>query len=327
MQATDPPDSSTPATPLDLAALPGGTDRLTLLHTFVRIVEAGSLSAAAAQLGATQPTVSRRLKALEAALGVRLLQRSTHALRLTDDGARCVERAQALLDGWQAMEAELRDEDGAVEGQLRVVVPHAFGQQQLIAPLERFLAEHPRVSVEWLLRDDLQSLVTEGVDCAVQVGEVRDPAAVAIRLAEVPRIVVAAPSLAAQVTGQVGAGAEPAALAALPWLALKTYYQHELTLRHRADGRRERLALRPRIATDSLYALRTTALRGIGVAAISSWLVGDDLAAGRLVHLVPAWEADPLPVFLAYRPTPLQPVRLRRFIAAMRSAFAGPVVS
>ncbi|MCO6704968.1 LysR family transcriptional regulator, partial [Streptomyces sp. CHB9.2] len=82
-------------------------DRLDLLETFVRIVEAGSLSAAARQLGTTQPTVSRRLQALEAALQVRLVQRSTHALRLTEDGQRCYRQAQQLLGDWQAFAAAL----------------------------------------------------------------------------------------------------------------------------------------------------------------------------------------------------------------------------
>src|SRR4051794_29229864 len=113
----------------------GTTDRIALMQTFVRIVEAGSLSAAAAQMGATQPTVSRRLQALERSLGVRLLRRSTHAMKLTDDGERCFERAKELLANWEAFEAELRGTGDEPEGSLRVIAPHAFGQQQLVEPL------------------------------------------------------------------------------------------------------------------------------------------------------------------------------------------------
>ena len=90
---------------LDLA----GGDRIELMQTFIRIVETGSLSAAAAQLGMTQPTVSRRLQALERSLGLKLLQRSTHAMKLTEDGERCFVQAGALLESWHAMEADLRD--------------------------------------------------------------------------------------------------------------------------------------------------------------------------------------------------------------------------
>src|SRR5205085_1628299 len=90
------------------AASPATADRLALMQTFVRIVEAGSLSAAAAQIGATQPTISRRLQALERTLGVRLLQRSTHSMNLTEDGQRCFDGARELLLNWAAFDSVLR---------------------------------------------------------------------------------------------------------------------------------------------------------------------------------------------------------------------------
>jgi DNA-binding transcriptional LysR family regulator len=96
-------------------------DRLELMQTFVRIVEAGSLSAAAAQMGSTQPTISRRLQWLEKMLGLRLLQRSTHAMRLTEDGERCYAHARALLENWAAVEADLRGAQDQPRGQLRVL--------------------------------------------------------------------------------------------------------------------------------------------------------------------------------------------------------------
>jgi len=114
-------------------------DRLELMQTLVRIVEAGSLSAAAAQLGTTQPTVSRRLQALERMLGAKLLQRSTHAMQLTEEGQRCFAHAKELLQNWDAFEADLRGSTDVPEGTLRVVVPHAMGQQQLVGPLADYL--------------------------------------------------------------------------------------------------------------------------------------------------------------------------------------------
>src|SRR3954471_3408985 len=129
------------------AGTPG--DRIELMETFVRIVEAGSLSAAALQMGATQPTVSRRLQALERSLGLRLLQRSTHAMTLTADGERCYEGAKELIASWKAFESELRGAEDEPEGLLRVVAPHAFGQQLLVGPLSEYMRDHPRVTVEW----------------------------------------------------------------------------------------------------------------------------------------------------------------------------------
>src|ERR1019366_9894617 len=94
-------------------------------------------------MGTTQPTVSRRLQALERSLGVRLLRRSTHSMTLTEDGQRCLERARELLANWHAFEADLRGAGDEPEGTLRVVAPHAFGQQQLVAPLADFLPDMP----------------------------------------------------------------------------------------------------------------------------------------------------------------------------------------
>ncbi len=293
-----------------------GVDRIDLMQTFVRIVEAGSLSAAAARLGATQPTVSRRLQALERALGVRLLQRSTRSMLLTEDGERCFERAKELLAGWHSLEADLRGTGARAEGHLRVVAPHAFGQQQLIAPLADYLRENPEVSVEWLLHDTPGDFIAQGIDCAIQVGEVDDAALVAIRLWDVPRIVVAAPSL---LQGQA-LPTEPEQLATLPWLALRTFYRTEVTLEPLLGGAPRRIAIRPRMSTDSLHALRQAALLGLGVAIASAWLVEEDIAQGRLVQLAPQWRASPLPAWLLYPHARFYPARLRRFVETMRKA-------
>ncbi|WP_018413412.1 LysR family transcriptional regulator [Methyloversatilis thermotolerans] len=292
-----------------------GSDRLDLLHTFVRIVEAGSLSAAAAQLGTTQPTVSRRLQSLERMLGLRLIQRSTHAMKLTEDGDRCFAHARALLDNWHLIEADLRGMQDEPRGTLRVLAPHAFGQGQLIAPLVEFLNRHPAVSVEWLLHDRNPDFISEGIDCAIRVGSIEDPGLVAIRMAEVPRIVVAAPRLIDAHRPPIDASE----LAALPWIALRTFYRDEVQLSHAGDGRSCRFAIRPRMATDSLYALRQAACAGLGAAISSSWLVAEDIESGRLVRLTPDWEAETLPVYLVYPHARFYPARLRAFVELMRT--------
>ncbi|WP_306589549.1 LysR family transcriptional regulator [Geothrix sp. 21YS21S-4] len=291
------------------------------MQTFVRIVEAGSLSAAAAQMGTTQPTISRRLQALECSLGLRLLQRSTHAMRLTVDGERCFERAKDLLARWDSFEAELRGTDDQPEGILRVVVPHAFGQELLVRLLADFLRGHPRVTVEWLLHDDIQDFIAAGVDCAIQVGEVRDPALVTIKVAEVPRIAVAAPSLL-----KAGTAPERAEeLALLPWLALRPYYRNEVALTHAVTGQTARIPIHPVVSTDSLYALRSAAVMGLGACVASAWMLAEDLENGRLIHLAPSWQAPALPVHLVYPYARYYPARLRRFVEAMREAIPGAI--
>jgi DNA-binding transcriptional LysR family regulator len=289
-------------------------DRIELLQTFVRIVESGSLSAAAERLDTTQPTVSRRLQALERLFGVRLLQRSTHAAKLTTDGERCFALARSLVDEWQAMQEDLRGSRDAPSGLLRVLVPHAFGQGVLVEPLARYLRDFPEMQVEWLLHDRRPDFVAEGIDCAIQVGAIDDPTVVAVPLFEVPRIVVGAPALLA---GR-STPREPSDLQALPWLALQTYYRDQVVLRR--DGEARTFPIRPRLLTDSLFALRSAALAGLGIGIASAWMVEEDLRAGTLLHLAKAWAAPPLPVSLVYPYARFYPARLRRFLEAVRQA-------
>ncbi|TDR82698.1 LysR family transcriptional regulator [Paludibacterium purpuratum] len=311
-------DDSQSKIPSGTLLLPPGTgDRIELMLTFLRIVEAGNLSAAAAQLGTTQPTVSRRLQTLERALGLRLLQRTTHTMRLTQDGERCYERAKELLAGWARFESELKGAREEPEGTLRVIVPHAFGQDRLVGPLARYLQQHAGMTVEWLLHDDraIHDYISAGIDCAIQVGEVTDPGLVAIPLGQVQRIVVAAPSLLAGRDVPQDAGE----LAKLPWLALHTYYRNEVLLEHTVSHKRKRLQIKPRFSTDSLYALRSAAIRGLGVGIGSRWALTEALANGQLVQLVPEWQAAPLPVSLVYPYARFYPARLRRFIDLIRA--------
>ena len=298
------------------SALPAaaGTDRMLLIETFVRIVEAGSLSAAAAQMGGTQPTVSRRLQLLERTLGVRLLKRSTHAIRLTEDGQRCYERGKELIATWQSFESEVRGAGDEPAGMLRVVAPHVFGQDQFVEPLAKYLKRYPHMRVEWLLHDRMPDFIAENVDCAIRVGAVTDPSVIAVKLGVVPRIVVASPSL----LGDAPVPRDPSALARLPWLALRTFYRTEVSLTHCGTGEKACFDIQPRLSTDGLHALRNAAVLGLGAALGSAWAMQADLAAGRLVHLAPQWQAEPLPVFLVYAPSRFQPARLRRFIEIMR---------
>ncbi len=145
-------------------------DRIELMRTFVRIVEAGSLSAAAGQMATTQATISRRLQSLELMLGAKLILRTTHAMKLTDDGERCYQHAKELIDSWLALEDELQQSGDEPVGVLRVRAPHAFGQQQLLTPLVAFLARYPQLNVEWMLNDKSVDFLSDNIDCAIRVG-------------------------------------------------------------------------------------------------------------------------------------------------------------
>lgn len=290
-----------------------------MLRTFVRIVESGSLSAAAVQLGTTQPTISRRLQLLEQMLSVKLIQRTTHAMKLTDDGERCYQHARRLIENWQIMEDEVGGVQDEPVGVLRVRAPHAFGQDQLIGPLGDYLQRYPQVNIEWTLNDHSPDFIPEGVDCAIHVGAVTDPSVVAVLLAEVPRIVVAAPAL----LSRHAPVASVFDLSRLPWIALNSFYRNEVTLTSVESGESCHFNISPRLATDSLYAVRKAAINALGVGIVSAWVVKDDLADGRLEHLLPDWQTAPLPIYLLYPYASYYPARLRKFIELMKDVMPG----
>lgn len=289
-------------------------DRIELMRTFIRIVEAGSLSSAARQLETTQATVSRRLQSLESMLGSRLILRTTHAMKLTDDGERCYQHARQVVDAWLALEDEMSIADERPVGVLRVRAPHAFGQQQLLGPLVSFLQRYPQLAVEWMLNDKTVDFLSDNIDCAIRVGAEVDPATVSVLLAEVPRSLVVAPEL----LSRYPALAIPQDLSRLPWVAISTFYQHEVELQHQEDSRELSFGIVPCLSTDSVYVARNTALAGLGAAIVSSWAVTEDIAAGRLIEPFPQWRASPLPVHLVYPWARYYPTRLRKFLDLMR---------
>ncbi|EMM5415509.1 LysR family transcriptional regulator [Citrobacter amalonaticus] len=289
-------------------------DRVELMRTFVRIVEAGSLSAAARQLNTTQATISRRLQSLEAMLGVKLVLRTTHAMKLTDDGERGYQHAKHIIDAWLALEDGLNVTEDEPVGTLRVRAPHAFGQQQLLTPLLCFLARYPNLSVEWMLNDKTVDFLSDNIDCAIRVGAEVDPATVSVLLAEVPRSVVASPALLAQ----FATISVPEQLSSLPWIAVNTFYQHNVSLSHQHSREPVTFPITPRLSTDSIYVARNAALAGLGVVVVSSWTVTEDIAQGRLVELVSDWQAAPLPVHLVYPWARYYPTRLRKFLELMK---------
>ncbi|MBV17426.1 MAG: LysR family transcriptional regulator [Thalassospira sp.] len=295
-------------------------DRMELMQTFVRIVDSGSLSAAAAHLGTTQPTVSRRLRSLENLLGVELLLRSTHALKLTDDGERCYGHARRLMEGWAALEEEIKGAGAEPVGRLRVKVPHAFGQDQLVGPLVSYLKRYNQVSVDWILNDRPPDFITENIDCAIHVGPVTGPSHVAVLLAEIPRIVVAAPELVDHTKLT-----RVEQLADLPWVALSTFYMHEIALQSTDFKSTVRFPVSPRMSSDSLFAIHRAALDGLGAAIVSSWIADDDLKNGRLVNLFPEWQAPSLPVYLVYPYASYYPIRMEKFFEAVRDFMPGLV--
>ena len=282
-------------------------DRLTLLETFVRIAERGSLSAAARDMATSQPSVSRQLAALEGRLGTVLVWRTTHDLTLTPDGAVLLADARRLLGEWEAIE-ERHAAGDELSGAVRVIAPVALGQGLFVRAAVAFMKEHPNVTVEWRLTDETIRFAEEGCDCWLKVGPMPDDTLVIRELGRVERMVVGTKScLAGHVDGS---------LSALPWLTLGPFEGNRIEL-FDGNGDERAFPVTPRMASDNIFALREGLLEGLGIAIMPRWFIAEELASGALVDAAPGLRAARLPVNLALASGTRRPARVVRFAAAL----------
>lgn len=251
-------------------------DALADMALFVEIVDRGSLSAAGRALGLPKASVSRRLSLMEARLGAPLLHRSTRALSLTDAGRRHFDRAASIVRDAQRAQAEAMAETAAPAGLLRVTATLAYGRSCLAPALWRFLARHPAVRLDLHLTDARVNLVQDGVDLAIRMGSLEDSTLISRRLARVPMRLAAAP-------GYLAAHGIPEEATALS--------RHRAILtradldRWRVDDAEVRLSWT--VSTGDMTVTRDAALAGLGIALLPGFLCDDDIAAGRLVAVLP----------------------------------------
>jgi DNA-binding transcriptional LysR family regulator len=257
-------------------------NELETMDTFVRVIEAGSFSAAALILGVAQPSISRRVAALEAELGVALLVRTTRKLALTDAGTRYLEAARAALAAVERARRAAIDEATRIEGRLRIAAVASFGSEWLAPRLPEFRAQYPRIELQFYFTERFVDLVAEGMDLGVRIGGPDLADVRGRRLGLVPRHFVASPAWLAE----HGAPASPEALA----------HAHGLVFSAGAGWRGWPMAwdgrdvwVRPATITSATAGdfLRALARAGEGVTVLPDWLVAHDLAAGTLVPVSP----------------------------------------
>ncbi len=247
------------------------------LAVLIEAVRQGSLSAAGRRLGLTPLVASRRLAALEAEVGARLVHRTTRSLSLTPEGEAFLPHAEAILAHAQDARAAVAGGDDGAIGLLRIAASVPFGRKVLTPMLVHFLGQHPRVTVELLLRDTVMDIAAHGVDVAIRFGELRDSTLVARRLAHNPRGLYAAPAYLEH-------HAAPATIADLRGHECLTVP----TARHwtfERAGKSVRQAIGGRFTADSLEALHEASLHGLGIVRLSAWNVRDDIAEGRLTEI------------------------------------------
>ena len=292
-------------------------DRITLLETFVRIAERGSISAAARDLGLSQPSVSRQLAELENRFSAQLARRTTHELSLTPAGQDLMRDARQLIDGWHALAERHGQGQAQVKGKLKIVAPVALGQLHLADLMLQFQVDHPEVSIDWQLDDEPIRFAETGCDCWIKVGAVPDDSLIVRPLARVERLIVAAASLAGRYEVR-----SPSDIERLPFAALGPFDGAEITLRS-TSGRIRHINPDVAMSTNNIFALHRAALTGAGAVVLPRWFVNDDLKAGRLVDMLPDWRAPILTINIAYLPGRHQPIRLKKFIDHLYEGIIG----
>lgn len=297
-------------------------DRFKQITTFVNVTQRGSLSAAARHEGIAPAMVSRRIDALEARLGVKLLRRTTRRLSLTPEGAAFVEDCQRILSDLEAAETAVSARGVEATGHLRVTAPAGFGRKYIAPLVAEFAREHPRLNVSLDLSDRVVDLLAEGFDCAIRFGEQADSALARIKLGESLRVVVAAPVYLRR-RGQPG---HPVELARHLCLTLAdgtgagTAPQRGWTFT--IDGAPSTIRVAGALACNDGAVLHDWALAGLGLAWRSLWEVGDDIRAGRLVSVLDSYAAAPTPVYCVLPARKHLPTRVRLFIDKLRASFA-----
>ena len=294
------------------------------LAAFVDVVRAGSFSGAARRRAVTPSAIVRQIDTLEADLGVALLIRSTRALTLTDAGWRLHERAQRLLDELADTHAEVSAFDGSVSGTLRIACFPTFGKRYVLPVITALQAEHPALNVELDLTERLADPVLERLDVVIRMGALTDSTLIATKLAPLTRLLVASPAYLAR------AGV-PDSVADLS--------SHRLVDKlHGADllGWRDVFGCPAghagrgvvTLRSDDFEALRAAAEASLGIAFLSSWVVGPDVRAGRLVRLRlggEPWNEAPAGIHLL-RALPQPSAKVRAFTEGLRASIGSPPI-
>ncbi len=271
-------------------------DHASEMAAFVRVVEANGFSAAAPALGLTPSAVSKLVTRLETRLGVRLLQRTTRALHLTQEGEIFFAAARRIVSEIDALENQIAGQSGTPSGVLRVTTSLAFSTHQLAPVLSEFLARHPLVQFELLPTDRVIDMVEEGIDVAIRIGRLADTSFMARKIGEDKRLICAAPSYLAR----HGTPQRPEDLARHNCLVSRDR-THLNRWPFKIDGQMAEIEVSGRVAVTEGETQMQLALQGIGIVRLTRLTLAHSIREGTLVPLLGDFSADEaVPIHAVY---------------------------
>jgi DNA-binding transcriptional LysR family regulator len=290
-------------------------DRLREMEVFVRVVEAGSFSAAARDLKLGQPTISKMIAALEERVGVRLLVRSTRQLSPTEAGTAFYERALRAIAEANEADSAAQGVGAGLEGRLRICAPVTFARLHLVPKLGTFLDAHPKLRLELVMDDRIIDLVAENIDVALRLGVLTDSSLKARRLARAERYVVATPAY----WSKRGKPSVPTDLLEHDGII---YGQNsgglEWLFRHGSSE--TSIQLRARLILSAAEGVREAVLSGQGFAITSRWMFAPELASGAVVSVLKEWALPSMDLWVIYPSGKLTSTKARAFVQWFETA-------
>lgn len=287
------------------------------MELLVRVAETGSMTLAARQMHLTPAAVSAAVRRVEEAIGVRLFERTTRSLHPTDEGLVVLEGCQEVVERWERTLEEVRGTAQELVGTVHLSAP-ADTTYQILAPVVVAVAEaHPRLEVVVHSSDALQHLHREAIDMAIRYGSMQDSSLSARKLAESPGVLVAAPAY----LERRGHPRAPEELAGHRCLTLQLASVAVTTWTLHGEGSVHEVSLGSPLCGDG-YLARRLALAGVGIALKSLFDVIDDLEAGRLVRVLPAYTGPPMAIHAVFPSRRYLPARVRALDAALTTEFS-----
>lgn len=292
-------------------------DHFKQISTFVEVATRGSLSAAARVEGVAPAMVGRRLDALEARLGVKLLQRTTRKIMLTDEGAVFLENCQRILIDLENAESSISERSAKASGHLTVSAPAGFGRQHVAPLMPSFLSEHRDVILTLNLNDRIVDLISEGIDIAIRIADLTDSRLVGIKLADNKRVVVAAPTY----IKRAGIPRSLGDLSRHNCLAMSNEgSQRGWTFRQ--NGKNVTVKVAGNMFCNDGAVLHDWALSGKGLAWRSMWEVSSEIETGRLVTVLDEFAAPGNDIYAVFAQRRHLPLRIRAFVEFLRRAYS-----
>ena len=298
-------------------------DTIDGLRVFARVMEAGSISAAASGLGMSKALASKYLAQLEARLGARLFNRTTRRLSPTEVGRATYIRCRSILDAVDEMAAAVSAEHAAPRGLLRVSAPRAFGEDMLMDAVAGFMDRYPEVQVDIVLEERLVDIVGEGFDLALRIGALQDSSLIARRITPYPYMICAAPDY----LDRAGVPQTPADLAKHAGIVIGTTVAPTGQWRFVIDGGTVQVPIPVRARVSTARAAATLVRAGVGIGLCLHSTVAGDLASGRLVRLLQPYDAYAArAVYAVYPQSRHLPAKVRGFVDHLVGHFGdGPV--